>query len=231
MYRGSSQGRGYRPALLSMRQSEEAMERLCRQRLPTLGLWRGELGTCLKRRTASLVLVSVVSSCSPQPGILSTYGSLVAVSPYADGSPRPRRGPHDGVDIGPGDVGDPVLASADGRVVRITSTPEAGFGIQIAHDGVPPDALSEGAPYNTAYDHLYGVTVRVGQSVQRGEQIGTVGLFPYSGGVVHVHWRLCRASCLDGSTMDPLSKSAGCFSRKSKYSTDSLVLTFPLSCK
>jgi hypothetical protein len=73
----------------------------------------------------------------------------------------------------------------------------------------------------------------VAESVRRGEQIGEVGLFPDSGGVVHVHWELCRnSSCTrePNRTEDPIPYTIGCFRRDRLYDTDRFVLTLPVVC-
>jgi murein DD-endopeptidase MepM/ murein hydrolase activator NlpD len=161
--------------------------------------------------------------------VLSPYGDVKAVSPDEDGRPRERDRPHDGVDFGPASKGDPVIASADGIVIRVSSDRELGTEVRVVHDGIALDRESGGAKYVTGYLHLERATVRNGQRVARGEQIGTVGLFWASGGVVHVHWRLCRGhDCR--VTLDPTQKAAGCYARDVTYPVDKLVLTYPLRC-
>lgn len=58
--------------------------------------------------TAPLLMALLLSACTG-PRVLSGFGDL------PDGEGKPRSGPHGGVDVW-GYPGDPVLASADGRV-------------------------------------------------------------------------------------------------------------------
>lgn len=72
------------------------------------------------------------------------------------------------------DLGDPVYAAGAGRVVY-AGIPGPGWGkmILIAHRLPVGDEL--GPVVQTMYAHLESMRVHTGQSVQRGESIGTVG--------------------------------------------------------
>ncbi|MBA3457455.1 MAG: M23 family metallopeptidase [Deltaproteobacteria bacterium] len=129
-----------------------------------------------------------------------------------------------------GDIGDSVIASAPGRIVSVEFDSESGFEVVIAHEGLPPDRESLGAMYHTSYIHLRHSSVRVDERVRRGQKIGEVGEFWASGGVPHVHWRLCRGRCRSETTLDPLLRGAGCFSASRKYPEDRIVITYPLRC-
>jgi murein DD-endopeptidase MepM/ murein hydrolase activator NlpD len=174
-----------------------------------------------RRGGALLIVAAAVAGCRPL--VLSPYGSRIAVGRYRDRPPQTRYRRHDGVDIRAYD-GDPVLASAGGVVIYVEFSDRYGTEIRIDHHR-----------YHrvTQYLHLAGANVRVGDVVERGQVIGTVGLFPASDGVVHVHWGLCtRPACgawHDG-TEDPIEITAGCFDPKTPYPTTSLVLTYPVAC-
>lgn len=71
---------------------------------------------------------------------------------------------HDGVDFA-APLGAPVLAAAEGNVVKVESNRATGNSITINH----------GNGYTTRYAHLEKVSVRVGSRVKKGGQIGTVG--------------------------------------------------------
>lgn len=60
------------------------------------------------------------------------------------------------------DLGDPVLAAQDGKVVRVDRPSGT---VEIDH----------GDGWRTRYVHMQNITARVGQPVPRGEQIGEVG--------------------------------------------------------
>jgi len=131
------------------------------------------------------------------------------------------------VDFG-GQVGAPVLASADGLVSRIINWPPGcGNGIVIEHRGFKRW---------TAYCHMQSLTVDEGQRVSRGEQIGQVGMSGNAVNIPHVHMELCTSACAsheDGDlsgTADPLAIADGCFAPNKAYPRDRLVLTFPVTC-
>lgn len=105
-------------------------------------------------------------------------------SPYG-----PRGGGfHRGVDIATSH-GTPVLAADHGRVTQAGWS--GGYGIMVTVD--------HGNGYVTRYAHNSSVQVSVGQSVQRGQQIGRIGSTGNSTGP-HVHFEVLR----NGSTVNPM---------------------------
>ncbi|MFC7613844.1 M23 family metallopeptidase [Actinokineospora soli] len=77
------------------------------------------------------------------------------------------------------DLGDPVVASAGGQVVRVENTGSDSYGrwIEIDH----------GSGWRSRYAHLSVQRVSVGQSVTRGQRIGDVGSTGGSSGP-HLHF-------------------------------------------
>ena len=77
---------------------------------------------------------------------------------------------HDGLDIG-GPTGVPVVAAAAGTVIyagwRKRGTDGAAGGIVVW--------ISHGGTLYTTYNHLSGVTVKIGQHVTAGQRVGTIG--------------------------------------------------------
>jgi len=153
--------------------------------------------------------------------ILSNYRS------YNGANNLPRRRPHAGVDFGSW-PGAPVLAAADGIVSRIIDSPSGcGHGVVIEHPGFERW---------TAYCHLQSITLRQGQTVDRGEQIGLVGKSGSADNIPHVHMELCTSACashFDGDlsgTTDPLAVAEGCYDPQRSYPRDRLALTFPVTC-
>jgi len=201
------------------------------------------------RRLWGLLFVTGCAAVSWHPLVLSSYGSQYAVGRHIDqGAPAVRWRRHAGVDIRADEIGDPVLASADGMVVWIADSRTYGVDIRILHtrrralrhfvrsnDGAlqyhedPHDRMMV-----TRYLHLATTNVDMGERVRRGQVIGTVGLVPASGGVVHVHWELCtRLGCgtWNDGTADPIPLTVGCFDPFVHYPTDRFVLTYPVACR
>lgn len=85
---------------------------------------------------------------------------------------------HDGIDI-PARTGTPIQASRNGRIVESAYKPKAGWGhvVVIEH----PDG------WRTRYAHLHERFAKVGESVEHGDVIGTVGSTGRSTGP-HLHF-------------------------------------------
>ncbi|WP_447938587.1 peptidoglycan-binding protein [Pseudoxanthomonas mexicana] len=107
------------------------------------------------------------------------------------GTPRSGGRRHGGIDI-QGDVGDPVVAVAGGTVVVRPNNGAAGNTVHLRHDD---GSLSK-------YFHLDQFSVRNGQRVEAGQQIGTMGRSGNTPalGDTHLHFELWR----DGRQIDPL---------------------------
>lgn len=98
---------------------------------------------------------------------------------------------HTGMDFG-AETGDPVLASADGRVVSAQYMGMLGNVVVIEHGQL------EGAVITTWYTHNERLLVTVGQQVTRGEQIALAGSTGNSTGP-HLHFEVR----VDGESVDP----------------------------
>jgi murein DD-endopeptidase MepM/ murein hydrolase activator NlpD len=95
---------------------------------------------------------------------------------------------HEGVDISTS-RSEPVLATADGTVLRSGWAGEYGKAIEIAH----------GERYTTLYGHLEETLVVEGQTVRRGDRVGLVGSTGRST-APHLHYEVH----VDGRAVDPL---------------------------
>ena len=86
------------------------------------------------------------------------------------------------------DLGEPVYAAGAGRVVY-AGVPSADWKkmILIAHR--LPEGDEFGPVVQTVYAHLASIQVRTGQTVQRGDVIGTVGTAP-SANFAHLHFEV-----------------------------------------
>lgn len=112
--------------------------------------------------------------------ISSAYGSRVG--PIEGGYEW-----HQGIDVAV-DFGEPVYASAAGKVEQAGWNGGYGRYVKIAH----------GNGYESAYGHMSSLAVEAGQQVSKGEIIGFVGSSGYSTGP-HVHYEVF----VDGSPVDP----------------------------
>lgn len=86
---------------------------------------------------------------------------------------------HQGVDLS-GNRGEPIYAAGSGKVVEVRNS-FFGYGREIVID--------HGFGYKTRYAHLYRMYVKVGDQVQRGDQIATMGNTGKSKGV-HLHYEV-----------------------------------------
>lgn len=101
------------------------------------------------------------------------------------------------------DLGDPVFASADGRVLY-AAEPSEGWGKIVVLGHYAPD----GRHLQTMYAHLHRIDVAVGDTVARGDRVGTVGTangyYP-----AHLHFEVRESDGVDigaGYTMLPLNR-------------------------
>jgi murein DD-endopeptidase MepM/ murein hydrolase activator NlpD len=95
---------------------------------------------------------------------------------------------HEGLDISTS-RSEPVLATADGTVLRSGWAGEYGKAIEIAH----------GERYTTLYGHLEETLVAEGQTVRRGDRVGLVGSTGRST-APHLHYEVH----VDGRAVNPL---------------------------
>lgn len=89
---------------------------------------------------------------------------------------------HRGIDIR-ANVGTPVLSVASGVVIEVTEQ-RYGYGkhIRVAHAGT----------VSSLYAHLNEIKVEVGQRVERGQEIGTIGSTGWSTGN-HLHFEISES--------------------------------------
>lgn len=94
---------------------------------------------------------------------------------------------HDGLDF-VADIGDPIVATADGVVTWASWANGMGLMVELDHgDGI-----------HTRYGHSRRTLVRVGQKVRRGQTIARVGMTGNTTGP-HVHYEVIK----DGRPVDP----------------------------
>jgi murein DD-endopeptidase MepM/ murein hydrolase activator NlpD len=86
---------------------------------------------------------------------------------------------HQGIDFSTYRSGDPIVATADGKVVLATNDRSYGLTVVIAH--------AQG--FSTRFGHLDRILVRTGQTVKQGQTIGILGNTGVSTGP-HVHYEV-----------------------------------------
>ena len=97
---------------------------------------------------------------------------------------------HPGIDIA-ASLGTPIGA-ADGGTVTFAGWDNTGYGYRVV--------LNHGNGYSTTYNHLSVISVRVGQSLGKGGQIGLMGSTGRSTGP-HLHFEILR----NGAFVNPLA--------------------------
>ena len=94
---------------------------------------------------------------------------------------------HEGIDF-KGPVGKPILATADGVVVKAEYGSGYGKHVKVDH----------GYNYETLYAHLADIEVRIGDRVKRGDVVGALGNSGRSSGP-HLHYAIYR----NGQAVNP----------------------------
>ncbi|MBW7956829.1 MAG: M23 family metallopeptidase [Deltaproteobacteria bacterium] len=128
----------------------------------------------------SVMLASTPSIWPAKGWVTSRFGSRI--SPFT-GAPHH----HAGIDIA-NSIGTPVIAPADGIVVKAAKEANLGRAVVISH----------GYGIKTTYGHLSETFVAVGQRVKRGAKIGTIGNSGRSTGP-HLHYSVS----LNGINVNP----------------------------
>ena len=159
--------------------------------------------------------------------IIPTYGTYGAKYASA-GLKRPY--PHQGVDY-KAPRGSLVFAAADGVVTTAThlTMPKKGWGrfdpsntVGIKHSGI-----AEG--FHTLYAHLERVDVNFGDTVRRGQVLGTIGQCgkgPQECSY-HLHFEVREGVF---TKHNPEHKIAGCLNREGVTPTRERPLVYPLRC-
>ena len=139
------------------------------------------------------VLASQKDIMTEVPNIWPIKGNLGHITMYFGQNENPfSKGQwylHTGIDISTNRIGDPVLATADGKVIDISYNASLGNSITIQH--------SHG--FTTRYGHLRGFAVKKGQRVSQGDVIGYLGNTGKTTGP-HLHYEVY----LGTSLIDPL---------------------------
>jgi murein DD-endopeptidase MepM/ murein hydrolase activator NlpD len=121
------------------------------------------------------------------PSIVPTVGWLASVYGRRNDPFTGELTMHYGVDIST-NVGNPIMATADGIVIKVQTDKYLGKNVTISH----------GSGFTTVYGHMSNFAVKAGQKVKRRDIIGYIGQTGKSVGP-HVHYEVWR----DGKRVDP----------------------------
>ena len=126
-----------------------------------------------------------------KPMTLPVSGKITSGYGWREDPVRPIPGEkrfHRGVDF-IGKTGDPIKAAMKGTVLHIDNNPNLGNFIILKHDN----------GYQTLYAHLSAYSVKAGEKIEQGQEIGKIGATGYTTGP-HLHFETFR----NGNRVDPL---------------------------
>lgn len=121
------------------------------------------------------------------PSIVPAVGWLASDYGYRNDPFTGERTMHYGVDIST-NVGNPIMATADGIVIKVQTDKYLGKNVTISH----------GNGFTTVYGHMSNFAVKAGQKVKRRDIIGYIGQTGKAAGP-HVHYEVWR----DGKRLNP----------------------------
>ena len=161
----------------------------------------------------SILMAIVLGACASGPRVYSWFGDRTF-----NGMPRlldPN--PHSGLDVA-ANVGDPVIAAADGEVIESGPWPTCGTRVTILHREYGSRTRYCHMALDGAADHG---PVKRGDVVGYVARLGTIGRDDPS----HVHFELIQSGFVD-----PTPHIVGCFDAHRVYPSGQLVLTWPVRC-
>ena len=132
-----------------------------------------------------------VARKADKPMLLPVGGKVTSSYGWREDPVKPVPGEkrfHHGVDF-IGKSGDPIKAAMKGTVLHIDNNPNLGNFIILKHDD----------GYQTLYAHLLAYSVKPGDTVSQGQEIGKIGATGYTTGP-HLHFEIFR----NGNRIDPL---------------------------
>jgi murein DD-endopeptidase MepM/ murein hydrolase activator NlpD len=121
------------------------------------------------------------------PSIMPTAGWISSVFGHRNDPFTGAWTMHWGLDVST-NVGNPIVATADGIVIKVESDKYLGKNVTISH----------GNGFTTVYGHMSNFNVKAGQRVKRRDIIGYIGQTGKAAGP-HVHYEVFR----DGKRVDP----------------------------
>jgi len=121
------------------------------------------------------------------PSIMPTAGWMSSVFGHRNDPFTGAWTMHYGIDVST-NIGNPIMATADGIVIKVQTDKYLGKNVTISH----------GNGFTTIYGHMSNFAVKAGQKVKRRDIIGYIGQTGKAAGP-HVHYEVMR----DGRRVDP----------------------------
>ncbi|MDR0494998.1 MAG: M23 family metallopeptidase [Treponema sp.] len=131
-----------------------------------------------------------IQRAAARPMVFPVSGKITSAYGWREDPVNPKAGEkrfHKAVDIS-GKTGDPIGAAMKGTVLYLDSNPNLGNFIVLSH-----------GEYQTLYAHLSAYSVKIGQEVKQGQEIGKIGETGYTTGP-HLHFEAFR----NGNRINPL---------------------------
>lgn len=152
-----------------------------------------------RRPLTRLALLAVLASLGTAAHAAPAFQLPFPCNQTWSGQTRTNHSPQRSIDFNrANDLGDPVVASAAGRVTVVRNLGNTSYGRYVVID--------HGSGWTTYYAHLNSWSVSVGQQVSRGQRIGTVGSTGGSTGP-HLHYEQRR----NGSAVSIVFNGSGAY--------------------
>jgi murein DD-endopeptidase MepM/ murein hydrolase activator NlpD len=151
--------------------------------IPGARMDANEFSRAFKRDTS-------IQKSAVKPMIFPVNGRITSAYGWREDPVNPKPGEkrfHKAVDIA-GRTGDPIGAAMNGTVLVLDNNPNLGNFIILSH-----------GEYQTLYAHLSAYSVKPGQEVNQGQEIGKIGETGYTTGP-HLHFEAFR----NGNRINPL---------------------------
>jgi len=180
-----------------------------------------------------LMMIFTLASCASKSQIVFPDNAPRIISDYeswTDTGGEKRKEKHNGIDI-EGEIGDPIIAAADGTITKAEDSGKMGLRVVILH------GKNEYGDYvNTVYLHNSKNLVEVGDKVKRGQKIAEMGQCPVCK-TVHLHFAVWIVQPGVKKHHENPHKywfdgpyQIACYDSAKEYPKGSMKFTYPVVC-